>query len=473
MQSSAEVPTIDRRPPPHNQEAEQSVLGACLVDGKVAPLVRTLLTAEHFYEDRHARIFEAIQTVDGRGEPVDLTTVSGELELSGKLPGAGGLSYLARLAGSVPVTANVEAYARMVLERHRLRQVRDAGRLIYARAHDGSTADEAVATATEAVFGLMADGAAEPDQDPVEWFDQAMSTDHDLERTYTGLEHLDALYVMRPGHVTVLGGPTNQGKTALALQLALNIALGDDKSWPPRDPERVYVWSGEMRRRELYERIAANIGELSLSDIIDRTLEDRQKAAGRAAMERVKAAPLVLDDKPARLAELEARVRLCAIQQGPIALVVIDYLSLLSDLNSEDAGDGERRDLQVGSIVWRCKQLAMQIQCHVLLLHQLNRAYAARSTGRPRLSDLRDSSQIEQHAYGVLLVYQPSRDDGQDADYKKRCLGLLELNVAKQRQGQTDSIWLQFLAGVQRVRTWHRDRWPVSPEPKRRKGKGA
>lgn len=458
------MPPFSEQVPPHALEAEQAVIGACLESALGRMTCVQQLSPDDFYSARHRRIFEVILELDAAG-PVNTLLVANRLRELGYLEECGGFSYLMSCINLCPTLDTPDAFVALVKEKSARRRLLTA--LAKAKAlvlEESRSFDEVRSEAEALVLGAH---DPEPEEiDPEEWARQveveAAMVSQGLggrRRVKTGLRYVDSTLKLWPRKLTTLAGGTSQGKTATALAFTLG-AL--------RQGYRVYYWSGEMAREEIWSRMAASELGIRYEDIEERrlTLEETQRLT--EFMRQLEQKPLVIVDTPRTVANIRAECRQIAHRSGQVDLVVIDYLGLLADLNREVEG-GDRRDVRVGMAVWNLRQLARELDCHVLMVAQFNREPGKRTTGRPRITDLKDSSAIEQHSDSVVLVYRPERDDSLDENERQEYAQRLELIIAKQRSGKTGSVWLQYQADLQRITSLHHTQWPDGPPGTRRK----
>lgn len=409
-----------------------------------------------FYSTQHATLFRTMREMDAKGA-VDLLTVYRRLSAEERLAEVGDITYLTSCMNMVVSPDSPELHIAIVKEQsHRRRLVRQLRESI-ALAEDELQPVAEVQSVVEAkVFGVR-----EPPKDelnPSEWADM-VETESALvsegldgrRRIKTGYRNIDEYLRLWPKRVSILAGGTSQGKSAISIAIASNSALSMG--------QRTYYWSGEMDRTELWERICAARLGIKYEHIQDRRLSERERTQIKELAAEIKRASLIVRDDARTITNIRADCRYVAKTQGPIELVVIDYLALLKDLNSE-ADDQGRRDVRIGIIVWNAIQLARELDCHVILLHQLNREKDKRPTSRPRVSDLKDSSTIEQHAHNVLLVYLPERDENipqNQIDQYRKCM---EFIIGKQRGGRIGCVWLSFDGDTQRVLNLDKHSWP-------------
>lgn len=423
------------RIPPQNLEAEQSVLGAVLLDREAAERCSELLKPEDFYREPHRRIFAAVVELVARREAVDVITVAEELGRAGHLEAVGGLTYLSDLTAAVPATANAPHYARIVADKAVLRELLRAASEIAESVYAGDEDPDAVVDAAEARIFRIAEArrGGRPFR-PLK--DVLMQTFADLERLYehkgevlgtpTGLSELDRLTTgFHPAEFIVLAARPSQGKTALALNIALAAATRG---------AHVGFFSLEMAAEQLALRLlcmAAGVaGERVRSGFLGE--EDWPKLGH--ALGRLAEAPIYIDDTPnLSIMELRARARRMRAECG-VELLVVDYLQLM-----HGRGRAENRQQEIAEISRSLKALARELEVPVLALSQLSRAVEARENRRPQLSDLRESGAIEQDADVVIFIYQdPKLSEDPSRRYE------MELIVAKQRNGPTGPVPVIF-----------------------------
>lgn len=414
------------------------------------------LAPSDFYSEAHRIIFQAIKELDAQG-PLDVVSLIKYLEAHGALEQVGGQSYLITCINSAVFTDAPYPYIKLIREtsqRRRLAvELRRGIDLVY---DETLPIDEVQARVEQGVLSTRP--PLKESIDPEEWAEnvetEAALVAAGLEgrrRIKTGLSDIDERVRLFPRKLSILAGGTSNGKTAVVGAIAINSAL--------RLKQRTYFWAGEMEFDELLERWAASELNIDYEDIQLRRLTQEQVQQIKEFAKRVKEAPLIVRDRAMSMMDITADCRYIAHTQGPIDLVIIDYLALLKDLNQETESQ-DRRDVRIGIIVWNAIQLAKELDCHVIMLHQLNREKDKRNTGRPRISDLKDSSTIEQHAHNVFLVYRPDRDESLSDDERAQYEKMLEFIIGKQRAGMVGSVWLYFDGDKQKVALLDERRWP-------------
>ncbi len=420
--------------PPHDIEAEESVLGAVLLSGRVLQhlTLEVGLRETDFYREQHSLIYAAMCALCHAGEPVDQLTVIDQLGRSGKLEAAGGEVAVDALAGTVPNVANVLRYATIVrdlaISRRLLLATYEIQGEIQARRHDG---EELVEQAERLVFALRA-GRLTSRQSTLEEavageldrLELAAKDDREIPGLVTGLRGLDRLLGgLQDGRLYVIAARPSMGKSLLALQFARHAAL--------QEHQRVLFASLEMSDSETAQRyLAAESGvspdRLHLGQIEDRDWPALLKAAAKTA-----GAPFhLLDDGDLSLMTLRAQARQVAVRHGDLRLIVVDYLQLLR----ADQPTGNRVE-DVSAFSRGLKRLARELRCPVIAVAQLNRSVESRPDKRPQLADLRESGQIEADADVVCMLY---RDDYYDPDSERP--GEMDILIRKNRQGRLGSI---------------------------------
>lgn len=428
--------SVTDRLPPCNVEAEQSVLGAMLLDSEAVITAAEVLRWEDFYQENHQHIFKIMLDLSNSGIACDLVTVSEALNQDGKLEVVGGVGYLSDLASAVPSTANVEYYAHIVAEKSLLRQlIREANRIIehsYAAADDATTildrAERAILDVAQRRSGQdflpIRDVLIEA-FDRIEYLSQNQGV---IPGIPTGFRDLDRLTSgLQPSDFVVVAARPSMGKTSLCLNIAQHVALNEGQP--------VALFSLEMSKEQLVQRLLSAEARIPGQKLRTGNLDEEDWPRLVAAMGTLSEVPIFIDDSPALTAmDIRAKTRRLVQEQGP-GLVIIDYLQLIAG-----HGRGDSRQQEISEISRSLKALAREVKCPVVALSQLSRAVEQRQDKRPVLSDLRESGAIEQDADLVAFIY---RDEYYNPDSEKR--GIAEVIVAKQRNGPTGVVQLAFL----------------------------
>ena len=426
--------------PPHSVEAEQSVLGALLIDGLAWDQVADVVRAEDFYRPDHRLIFDAFAQLVASGRPLDVITVSEQLERRGRLVDAGGLAYLGTLARDTPTAANARSYALIVHERALLRRLLEAGRQIASSvfSDEGLAARELVDRAEALVFDIAEQGARGRDgavrvatllPPLIDKIDEWHSNPGKLRGLATGFTDFDRMTGgLRPGDLVVVAGRPSMGKTTLAVNMAEFAAVSPDVR------ASVAIFSMEMPSEQLVTRMLSSIGHVPLNSIRTGHISDDDWVRITAATSQLSDAKLFIDESPGLTpTELRARARRIKREHG-LGLVVVDYLQLM-----QVPGSKENRATEIAEISRGLKALAKELQVPVIALSQLNRGVEQRQEKKPVMSDLRESGAIEQDSDMILLIY---RDEIYDKNTTKK--GVAEIDLAKHRNGETGTFLLTF-----------------------------
>ena len=407
-------------------EAEQDLLGSLMAYQGAIERIEADLQPAHFYRAEHQTIFSAIARLTNQGRSCDSIAVADALEQAGQLEQAGGLAALVELESASASPANVRRHAEIVIERAMARQLAAAADEIVTIADDAAPIKERIDAAQKRIMALSDTatlGAREPQLVADLMPKYLAAVGERWERKgggiSTGFPDLDRRLGggLAEGSLVILAGRPSMGKTALALQVAYNVA--DHGS-------TALVCSQEMQDTQLIDRAVSFVGRIPLAGLLTGeglTADDHDKY--QAALARISKAPLFLDEQGAlKPADVRRKARRVKNKRG-LAVLVIDYLQLMVGDK-----DGENRTREVTQITQDLKALAKELSCCVIALSQLNRQVESRPNKRPIMSDLRESGSIEQDADVILAPY---RDEYYNAD--SRYQGLAELLVLKNRQG--------------------------------------
>ena len=435
-----ERPEADALTPPHSIEAEQSVLGALLIDTTSWDQAADMVAAEDFYRPDHRVIFEALAELALSGRPGDVVTVAEQLERRGQLEQAGGLAYLGTLARDTPTAANVRAYAQIVRERALLRRLIEAGRAITASvfSEQGLSARDLVDRAEARVFEIAELGARSGSgvvrvstllPPLIDKIDEWHSNPDKLRGLATGFADFDRLTGgLRGGDLVIIAGRPSMGKTTLAVNMAEYAAVSPDSK------ASVAIFSMEMPSEQLVTRMLSSIGHVPLNSIRTGRVSDDDWVRITAATHQLSEARIFIDESAGLTpTELRARARRLKREHG-LDLIVVDYLQLM-----QVPGTQENRATEIAEISRGLKALAKELAVPVLALSQLNRSVEQRTEKKPVMSDLRESGALEQDADMILLIY---RDEVYDKNTTKK--GMAEIDLAKHRNGETGTFLLTF-----------------------------
>lgn len=420
---------------PHNKEAEQSILGAMLIDADCVTLVFGDMPVNDFYIEANRLIFDVMQSLYNRSMPIDLVTVSEELTLREQLAAVGGVEYLAYLASTLPTTANVRHYIEIVQEAALRR------RLIHAAENimDLGYAPGAQKNVTDEAGRLIFDVLENQNQRGIIHIKDILPQVHDsLAEIYqnqgqitgvpTGIAELDkTLFGLQKSDLVLIAARPAMGKTSFALNIATHAAVHANVP--------IVIFSLEMSAVQLVSRIIASemlidSNHLRTGDLTD---DDWEKVA--ASLSKLGSAPIYINDSTnVTISDIRAKCQRLKLEKG-LGLIVIDYLQLMQ------GGRTESRQQEIADISRSLKTLAIELNIPIVALSQLSRAPEQRSDHRPMLSDLRESGSIEQDADIVMFLY---RDDVYNPDSEKK--NVAECIIAKHRNGSTGTVEM-FWAG--------------------------
>lgn len=422
--------------PPHDNQAEQSVLGAVLLDKDALINVAEFLRPIFFYKDAHAHIFTAMLSLFERHDPVDLVTLSAELKKIGKLDSVGGTDYISTLLSVVPTSAHAEHYGRIIQDLYTKRQLITAASKITEEAFkEEGDARSILDTAEQEIFSvsqlhMRRDFVAikEALAASFDRLDELHKRAGGLRGVPTGFPDLDnKLAGMQDSNLLVLAARPGTGKTAFTLNIAQNVAS-------------IYkipmaFFSLEMSKEELVDRMLVAQADIDAWRLKTGKLSDEDFTRLSEAMGQLAEAPLYIDDTPGiNIMELRTKARRVQMEHG-VKLIVVDYLQLVN------AGKRfEGRVQEVSYVSQNMKNIARELKIPVIAISQLSRAVEARGTKEPQLSDLRESGAIEQDADVVMFLYRPDQENGD----KWSPTTLTKLLIAKHRNGPLGEIDLMF-----------------------------
>ena len=473
---------------PHNDEAEQALLGALLVNNEKIHIVSGFLLAENFYQPIHGRIYDAVLKLVERGQMANPVTLKHFFENDDALADIGGAQYLARLAGSTVTIINAEDYARTVHDLALRRSLISLGEEVVNDAFDYKIdvpATDQIETAEQRLFNLAEAGQAEGGFRPlsdsltgaITQMEGAYKGDTGITGVSTGLIDLDNLLGgLHPSDLLILAGRPSMGKTALAtniaFQAALNYRVEPDENGEDKRVAGAVVgfFSLEMSAEQLAMRLLSEETGISSHKLRRGDISKDEFHSVVEASRKLSRAPFFIDDTPAlSVAALRTRARRL-LRTQKLSLIVVDYLQLLrpSGHNKND-----NRVQEIGEITQGLKALAKDLNLPVLALSQLSRAVEQREDKRPQLSDLRESGSIEQDADVVMFIFreeyylerkEPTQrtdetKDHFDSHYAKwtqrlqEVAGIAEVFIAKQRHGPIGGLKLQFTSETTKFST--------------------
>jgi replicative DNA helicase len=430
--------------PPHSIEAEQSLLGALLLDNQAFDRVADLVTGEDFYRDDHRRIWRHIARLIEASKPADVVTVSESVEASEDKDKTGGPAYLGALAQNTPSALNIRRYAELVRERAVQRRLAQVATGIAEEALNpgGKEVGQLLDEAESRIFQIAESGARR-DQGlleikPVlakvfERIDHLYHQDNpsDVTGVPTGYTRIDQMTSgLQSGDLIIIAARPSMGKTALALNIAEHVAV--DNGLP------VAIFSMEMSSTQLAMRMLGSIARVDQHKMRTGKLNDKEWGDLSDAMAKLHETPLFIDEGGALTAlEVRARARRLKRQYSKLGLIVIDYLQLMAA-----SSQGENRATEISEISRSLKAMAKELDVPVVALSQLNRAVDQRPDRRPVMSDLRESGAIEQDADVIMFIY---REVVYKPDLPEDQRGLAEVIIGKQRNGPIGTTKLTFL----------------------------
>ena len=424
--------------PPHDEEAEQAVLGSMLLDKNAVVKGIEILKPSDFYRADNATVFEACLNIYNKGEAIDTITISNELTTMGKLDAIGGLEYIAKLPEAVPTTANVEKYIKIVEEKSLLRSlIKSANDMIALGYNQNEEVENIMDRAEQTIFELI---QRKSQQGYSSIKDVLVESLNEIQELYskkkrvtgvsTGFADMDnMLSGLHNSDLILIAARPAMGKTAYALNIATNAAVNAGVG--------VAVFSLEMSKQQCTNRILAIQSMVDSQKLSRGELEeDDWTKIGVAASELSDSAGIYIDDTPGiTAAEIRAKCRKMKLEHENLGLIVIDYLQLISG-----SGRSEGRQQEVSEISRALKILAKEINVPVIALSQLSRAPEQREDHRPMLQDLRESGSIEQDADIVMFIY---RDDYYKPEEPPT--NIAEIIIAKNRNGPTGKVELLWM----------------------------
>jgi len=434
--------------PPNSIEAEQSLLGGLMLDNAAWDKVADLIVASDFYRKDHRLIFAGIAELAETSNPCDVVTLSELLDNRDELEASGGLEYLAMLSNETPGAANVRAYARILRERSTLRSLISAGNQISgsAFATDGRSASDLVDEAERLVFEIAEKGARGQVgfrhlksilPDAVDRIDLLHQSGGEITGIPTGYTEFDKLTAgLQSGELIVIAGRPSMGKSALAVNIAENAAIG------AKVPTAIF--SMEMPSQQLAFRMISSLGRVDQTHLRTGKFPDEDWSRINTAVQLMSDAPIFIDDSASLSpTEIRARARRLKREHG-LGLIVVDYLQLM-----QVHGSKENRATEISEISRSLKALAKELELPIIALSQLNRSVEQRTDKRPVMSDLRESGAIEQDADLIVFIY---REEVYNQDTPRK--GIADICIAKQRNGPIGDFPLPFVGRFTKFENW-------------------
>jgi len=433
--------TIDyslHKVPPQNLGAEQSVLGGILLDNNALHAVMELLDANDFYSDAHRKIYSAILSLAERSEPSDLITLSNLLRDRKQIESLGGEAYLASLVDSVPSAANISYYSKIVKEKAILRKLISAATEILNRSYESDADIETVLDESEHTIFQISEKRVRPAffsmKDIIRDSFKVIEDLYDKKLLITGIPtgftKIDELTSgLQNAELIVVAGRPSMGKTALAINIAINAAT--EHNVP------VAIFSLEMSKEQLAFRMMSSEARVDSQRMRKGLLGELDWPKLTTAAGKLSDASMYIDDTPAiSVLEMKAKARRLKAEKG-LGLVVLDYLQLMRGRDTSVS-----REQEISEISRSLKALAKELNIPVIALSQLNRQVESRADRRPQLADLRESGAIEQDADVIIFIY---RDEVYNKSEDNPDRGKAEVIIGKQRNGPTGIVSLAFL----------------------------
>lgn len=427
--------------PPHSMEAEQSVLGGLMLDTEAWDKVAEAVVSEDFYLRSHRKIFAAMHKLVETGSPIDLITVSEQLELTHELDDAGGFAYLGEIAKNTPSAGNILSYAEIVRERAVVREmIRVANEIADAGYHpEGRDASALLDLAESKVFKI-AEQRTNANEGPegikhilektVDRIEQLYNNPHNgVTGVSSGFADLDKMTAgFQAGDLVIVAARPSMGKTTFAMNLCEYAAMNEGKP--------VLIFSLEMPSEQIMMRMLASLGRVDQTKIRTGQLDDDDWARVSSTMGlMLEQGKMFIDDSSGLTpTEVRSRARRIAREHGGLSMVMVDYLQLM-----QVPALADNRTLEIAEISRSLKALAKELEIPVVALSQLNRSLEQRGDKRPVNSDLRESGSIEQDADLIMFIY---RDEVYNSDSPDK--GTAEIIIGKQRNGPIGRIRLTF-----------------------------
>ncbi|MDP5136910.1 replicative DNA helicase [Rheinheimera baltica] len=441
MSSTKDKQVAAVKMPPHSIEAEQSVLGGLMLDNDAWDRVAEKVVEQDFYLRAHRFIFAAMSRLAEATQPIDIITVSEDLEANLKLDDVGGFAYLGEIAKNTPSAANILAYAEIVRERAVVRDMISVAHDIADAGYDtqGRSSAELLDFAETKVFKIAeqrtnANEGPEPINSilakTIEKIDELFRSPYDgVTGVSTGYVDLDKMTNgMQPSDLIIVAARPSMGKTTFAMNLCEHAAITSDKP--------VLIFSLEMPSEQIMMRMLASLGRIDQTKVRTGQLEDEDWARLSSAIEllNTKGKMYIDDGSGLTPTEVRSRARRVAREHGGLSMIMVDYLQLMTV-----PGMSENRTLEIAEISRSLKALAKELKVPVVALSQLNRSLEQRADKRPVNSDLRESGSIEQDADLIMFIYRDEVYNDDSADK-----GTAEVIIGKQRNGPIGRVRLTF-----------------------------
>lgn len=437
--------------PPQAKELEEAVLGAIMLEKSAFDTVSEIIKPECFYVDAHKYIFEAMQALQQKSVPIDILTVVEELKSQEKLDMIGGPYFVTKLTNSVVSTANIDAHARIVLQKFIQRElIRISGEIIGDAYEDSTDVFDLLDHSETLMFNITNNYLKKNFEDignvmvkTINRIDELRTKTEEISGVPSGFASIDRItYGWQPTDLIILAARPSVGKTAFALNLARNAALH------PTKPVGVGFFSLEMSAAQLVQRILSAESEIEMQKISRGKLEDHEyQQLHSKGIKKLESAPIYIDDTAAlNIFEFRAKARRL-VNKHHVGVIIIDYLQLMSGSNDK----GGNREQEISNISRNLKALAKELSVPIIALSQLSRAVETRKESKmPQLSDLRESGAIEQDADMVMFIYRPEYYENMSNENGESTIGETHIRIAKHRNGSLDTIKLRAKLNIQK-----------------------
>ena len=421
---------------PHDLLAEQAVLGSIFLDPDKIHIASEYLTKDSFFKLSHGMLFNFMQELSDRGDPIDPVSVKSALDSSGQFEQVGGMAFLASLINAVPTSAHIEHYSKVVAEKSRARKVIEDLSQSISSVYDGQKDLNEILSQTEQNLSTISNEQKKGFRSIIDVIDSTQSIlDErsqkvgDVTGTSTGFTDFDQITTgLHEDNLIIIAARPAMGKTAFALNIAQNVAKSSDKA--------VAIFSLEMGAESLVERMLSAEGLIPSYPIRTGNLSESEWRRMISAQERLAKGKIFIDDTAGiRISEIRSKAKRLAQENGGLGLIVIDYLQLIEGRGREN------RQQEVSEISRQLKIIAKELKVPVIALSQLSRGVDQRNDKRPILSDLRESGSIEQDADIVAFLYREAyykRDEQEEPD------NVTELILEKNRHGSLGTVQLYF-----------------------------
>lgn len=422
---------------PHDLLAEQAVLGSIFLDPDKIHIASEYLTKDSFFKLSHGMLFNIMQELSDKGDPIDPVSVKSALYSSGQFEQVGGMAFLASLINAVPTSAHIEHYSKVVAEKSRARKVIEDLSQSISNVYDGQKDLNEILSQTEQNLSTISNEQKKGFRPIIDVIDSTQSIlDErsqkvgDVTGTSTGFTDFDQITTgLHEDNLIIIAARPAMGKTAFALNIAQNVAKSSDKA--------VAIFSLEMGAESLVERMLSAEGLIPSYHVRTGNLTESEWRRMISAQERLARGKIFIDDTAGiRISEIRSKAKRLAQENGGLGLIVIDYLQLIEGRGREN------RQQEVSDISRQLKIIAKELKVPVIALSQLSRGVDQRNDKRPILSDLRESGSIEQDADIVAFLYREAyykRDEQEEPD------NVTELILEKNRHGSLGTVQLYFL----------------------------